>query len=170
MELQKITCGGCGASLSLSGEPKFVDCRFCGASLRVVRNESAVFTEVQERVEALGDEVAELRKDADLRALEDRWAATQRELSGYDRRGRLMRPTRGFAVFIMAACLLCGIPGIVSAIITQRNVFAPLGFTFFVLMFGVVRGGGTWRQATRYEEAERAYLEERRALMQLEGE
>ena len=159
MELQKITCGGCGASLSLSGEPKFVDCRFCGASLRVVRNESAVFTEV-----------AELRKDADLRALEDRWAATQRELSGYDRRGRLMRPTRGFAVFIMAACLLCGIPGIVSAIITQRNVFAPLGFTFFVLMFGVVRGGGTWRQATRYEEAERAYLEERRALMQLEGE
>jgi len=153
VELQKITCGGCGASLSLSGEPKFVDCRFCGASLRVVRNE-----------------VAELRKDADLRALEDRWAATQRELSGYDRRGRLMRPTRGFAVFIMAACLLCGIPGIVSAIITQRNVFAPLGFTFFVLMFGVVRGGGTWRQATRYEEAERAYLEERRALMQLEGE
>lgn len=75
MDFQPMTCGSCGAGLSVTGSPNFIDCRHCGASLRVVRSDSAIYTELHDRVGALEGGVDDLRKQSQLHELDMRWAA-----------------------------------------------------------------------------------------------
>lgn len=81
METSKVACNGCGASLAITGSPQYVTCRLCRASLRIVRTDSAVFTELREQVEEIRDEVRALRRASELRDLDDAWESRARELA-----------------------------------------------------------------------------------------
>lgn len=89
-------------------ETSKVACNGCGASLRIVRTESAVFTELRDEVKALGEEVSELRRESKLRTLDDEWEARSRELVIEGKEGRRSRPTRGAAVAVAALGVIGG--------------------------------------------------------------
>lgn len=103
MDFPQISCGRCGAGLSVSGSPNFVDCRHCGASLRVVRNESAIYTELHERVGAIEGDVEDLRKQSRLQELDMRWAAQRRR---YHVKGEVLDGVRlrRHGNFVMGLC------------------------------------------------------------------
>jgi hypothetical protein len=164
-ELSALTCGGCGARLSVTGAPKFVDCRFCGASLRVNRTESAITTEVLEGVGQLGAEVADLRKSDRLQALDTEWegrrawyrAQTKLDLDTIRRQSTIgaVALTLPMLVLLVFLLQLKGIDGIGLGEVT-------------VVVVGVV--GGFWvhranhRLADRYDGELATYRAKRRAI------
>jgi len=162
MELKKITCDGCGAALSITGEPNFIDCRFCGASLRVVRNETATFTEVRKQIDALGGEVARLHKEARLRAIDDDWAKLQEQLTNGKRLGSSALSMRRTGTFVAVLCMSMGI--FVIMLPGGRDAAYKLGFGVFMLLLGLVCAALMRRRAGQFALAEQAYLQQRTAV------
>lgn len=162
MELKKITCDGCGAALSITGEPNFIDCRFCGASLRVVRNETATFTEVRKQIDALGGEVARLRRDARLRAIDDDWARLREQLTNGKRLGSSALSMRRTGTFTAVLCMSLGI--FVIMLPGGRDAAYKLGFAGVMLLLGLVCVFLMRRRADQFALAEQAYLQQRAAV------
>jgi hypothetical protein len=164
-ELAALTCGGCGARLSVAGTPTFVDCRFCGASLRVVRTESAITTEVRERVEELGAEVADLRKADQLQAVDAEWAERR---AWFRSQSRLdLAKIRSHASL---AALGFAVPGLVL-LAFMVHLKGVGGLDFASLAIVVMMTGGGWlvrftnhRLADRYDAELAAYQAKRRAI------
>lgn len=163
METSKVACNGCGAALAISGSPQFVTCRFCGASLRIVRTESAVFTELREEVKEIRDEVRELRRESKLRALDDEWETRSRALMIEGKDGRRSRPTRGGAI---AVAVLGAVGGTMfSGFAWSHEEGEAIGFFGVVFaLFAIGIAAHVWRRAAQFEEAEQSYLEDRAEL------
>jgi hypothetical protein len=164
-ELSALTCGGCGARLSVAGAPKFVDCRFCGASLRVNRTESAITTEVLERVEELGAEVADLRKSDRLQALDMEWEgrrAWYRSQSKFD-----LDKVRSQSTFAAVGIMLPML--VLFLFMVNLKGLGRLGFgEILIVLVGVVGGSlvhhFNHRFADRYDRELAEYREKRRAI------
>lgn len=153
--------------LAIEGTPNFVDCRFCRASLRIVRTASATFTEVRKEVKAIGAKVSRLQRESKLRAVDDRWREQQDKLAaGYGRGGgSAARPTTQVALII----------GLIGGGTTVALCVFGLYHGGSNLRFGISTGMATatitllgvsfaMHQVQQYERAERAYLAERRAI------
>ncbi len=169
MKTKKITCDHCGAGLAIEGTPNYVDCRFCGSSLRVVRTESAIYTEVRAEVKAIGAEVSGLRKESKLRALEERWHKQQMDLAIGNWPGPMSKhhPTKGAAKLFG---LLGGGSTLVFGIMALYFRGADKGFSFFTtIITGILTLIGiVWanHRHDRYLVAERAYLARRKAIQE----
>lgn len=163
METSKVACNGCGASLAIGGSPQFVTCRFCGASLRIVRTDSAVFTELREEVQEIRDEVRALRRESKLRALDDEWEARSRALMVEGKNGRRSRPTRGGAIAVAVMGAVAGT--MFSGFAWSHEEGEAIGF--FGVVFGLFAVGiavHLWKRADQFDREELAYLDERAEL------
>jgi cbb3-type cytochrome oxidase subunit 3 len=153
----------------IKGTPNFVDCRFCGTSLRIVRTESAIFTEVHEAVKAISAEVSDLRKESKLRALDERWQKKRETLLiGHGHGGRVGAPPSKQMAQQMG--WLGGITSLVMFIIGIRfnhdRVAAMMGYATGLLIATITFIGVSWilHRAKHFDKAEQAYLAERSAL------
>ncbi len=162
MELPQITCGRCGAGLSVSGSPNFVDCRHCGASLRVVRSESAIYTELHERVGALEGDIDDLRKQSRLQDLDMRWAAQRRRFHvkgevldgvGLRRHGNLVTGLCGALAFALL---------VIFVAIGHGQFFEPL----FLAGVALIVGAFVWRH---FRKLEASYFAEEAAYRRARG-
>lgn len=163
METSKVACNGCGASLAITGSPQYVTCRFCRASLRIVRTDSAVFTELREQVEEIRDEVRALRRASELRDLDDAWESRARELMIEGKDGRRSRPTRGAAIAVAVLGVIGGTT--FAAFASSHDTTTPLPFAGGVFaLFALGIAAHVWTRAGRFDAEERRYLEERDAL------
>jgi len=146
-----------------------VDCRFCGTSLRIVRTDSAIFTEVHEAVKAIGAEVSGLRKESKLRALDERWQKKRETLLiGHGHGGRVGAPPSKQMAQQMG--WLGGITSIVMFIIGIRFNYDPaaamIGYATGLVLATLTLIGVSWilHRGKLYDVAERAYRAERAAL------
>jgi hypothetical protein len=158
MSTKKLTCDNCGAALVVSGQPNFVDCRYCEASLRVVRTESATFTEVREQLDALDEQVSDLRKAGKLRQLDAEWHAKRLELTG-GAYGFKSGPSRAGGVAIAVIFLVGSIA--CFAFPNPREQSYQASFGVFLLLVGFGTAGYIFRLADRYDRLEQEYLQRR---------
>jgi hypothetical protein len=153
----------------IKGTPNFVDCRFCGTSLRIVRTESAIFTEVNEAVKAISAEVSDLRKESKLRALDERWQKKRETLLiGHGHGGRVGAPPSKQMAQQMG--WLGGITSLFMFIIGIRfnhdRAAAMVGYATGLLIATLTFIGVSWilHRAKHFDKAKQAYLAERSAL------
>lgn len=169
LKTKKITCNHCGAALAIKGTPNYVDCRFCGTSLRIVRTASAIFTEVREEVKAIGAEVSGLRKESKLRALDERWHKEQMKLAIGNWPGPMSKyhPTKDAAQLFGVLGGLCCVAFCILALYFRDS---DKGLSLFTaLITGILTlVGVVWAnyRHNRYVIAENAYLA-RRQLIEL---
>lgn len=114
--------------------------------------------DVNEQVEALRSEVADLRKATRLREADDAFAVRRDALVG---RGRV-RPTHGIATAIGLSTFL--LAGMAFALASTRGgaIEAVGGLSFLVI--GGVGASMVWRNADAYDRAERERDERRDAI------
>lgn len=167
MESKKITCDHCGAVLTIEGTPKFVDCRYCGTSLRIVRTDSATFTEVRKAVKAIDARVSGLQKESKLRALDDHWRKQKEKLTiGHGHNGgHGTIPSKQFAL-VMG--LLGGATSILMLVmglsIGRDAVTFGIATAMVVATITVIGVSMILHRGKMYERAERDYLAQRKAL------
>jgi cation transport ATPase len=79
MEFITVTCNQCAAPLEVSKNSRFATCSFCQSRLEIHQSETAVFTEILDRLdqrsEMIGDDVSIIRKQNELAQLDREWQA-----------------------------------------------------------------------------------------------
>jgi transcription elongation factor Elf1 len=109
MNLERIACGSCGASLNVPDGVKFVNCLHCGSSLQVRHNESVAYTEVVEKLEEHAGQIAELQDQLreqsklheylllqnEVRELDERWSRTEERFATVGKDGHRILPNEG---------------------------------------------------------------------------
>ena len=158
MKLLKISCNSCGAPLSASAKTQFITCQFCDARLRVVYEDSSVWTVV---IEGVQEDVRELQTRLELLEIDQRWE---------NEREQHMLPVKGGGakvpnstdplVFTIGALLLlgAGIFGLSSGS-PELRVFA-FGAALLVGFFAALYRS----KLDRYQSALSRYLSRRRSV------
>jgi hypothetical protein len=77
MQIENIACNSCGAPLEVSATTQFATCRHCGAKLSIQRTDTAVFTEILEKLttktDQLSEQVNNLSGLTEIAALDREW-------------------------------------------------------------------------------------------------
>jgi DNA-directed RNA polymerase subunit RPC12/RpoP len=77
MQVENIACNSCGAPLEVSATTQFATCRHCGAKLSIQRTNTAIFTEILEKLttktDQLSEQVNNLSDLNELAALDREW-------------------------------------------------------------------------------------------------
>ena len=106
MNLDRLACGSCGATLNVPEGVKFVNCLHCGSSLQVRHNESVAYTEVLEKLEEHAGQIAELQDQLreqsklheylllqnEVRELDQRWSRTEGRFATVGKGGNRILP------------------------------------------------------------------------------
>ncbi len=102
MQTETVSCGGCGAPLTIPENVEYVACRFCQAQLHVQRNQSVVFTEVmkslQQQTERLADNTDILRIQNEIALLDREWEQQSAALMVRGKHGSVSVPDKSSAV------------------------------------------------------------------------
>lgn len=138
-EATALSCGKCGAPLTVPGEVRYLACTFCGARLEVRREGGAAFTAVLER---LADDVETVRLQNDLERLDREHDAA---LGLEDRPGgvgRLAATPRAAFAGVGLFIVLFGCVWIGASIAIGAPFFFPLfGAAFVALALLALRRG-----------------------------
>ena len=170
MKLTPVTCEKCGAPLKVREDARFVTCAHCETQLRVERTEGTVSTVVLEKqVEAIADQVDELRAEAEVARLDREWEQEREGLMIRTKEGGRVVPSesRGrlvcyVGVFMAVACLFAwtrmrGDDG-------DDNAWVLLVASAAVFFFALAAGLNVMQKARAYAAAEARYLDERERL------
>ena len=186
MELTSVTCNNCGGALQISDSARFVTCRYCNAQLEIKRNQSAIATEVLNRIDQstahMADDLSAIRRESELERLDREWSLRRENLLIRRKNGTSAAPAAtigyimivsggvlglvGFIMFSLFATVFAalihgsGAPGIFSLI----PCVLPL-FVLGIIAINTVIGIGIIRAARNYQAEERRYLERRQALL-----
>lgn len=162
--LESLQCNACGAPLEVPPTANFVKCNHCGASLSVQRSESATFTEAVEQLTettaGLSQRVDELSRQNQIAELDRRWESRREMFMVSTKNGqRLPRRSSAFGNII-------GIAIGIGWTVVAGSMFPPMALFGVVVVIGIAfHGLKEARSVAEYERAERAYEEQRAALM-----
>lgn len=150
MDLERIACGSCGASLDVPEGAQYVTCRHCGSALHVQRTDSVVFTEVlktlQEQSARIADNTDILRLQNEIALLDQDWEQRSAALMIHGKEGRVTTPDKTSAVI---SGVFITVFGLIWTLLAGA-MFPPMAI--FGLLFV---GGGIWTCVSAYHKAER---------------
>lgn len=161
--VRKLCCQGCGATLPVDSEVRFLTCNYCHSRLEVVRDRETTHTKVLDELENRTGRIERKLDAIELRSrlseLDAAWTRYRESVSSRDRAGNSHPPAMDL-VFGMIA--ICGVVVAVLAILAgSENPF--LGLALAAAGFFVARW--CWRSQSlkvRSYEASRARYEARR--------
>lgn len=168
MDVISVTCNHCGAPLEVAESVRFVTCRYCKSSLEIKRTASAVYTEVLERIdertEKMAEDLAAIRRQNELEALDREWAMRRETLLVRSKNGSISEPSAGVGVVASIGAAIFGVIWTVMAASMGAPVFFPL---FGVVFIGAAIFGGVRAvtHAGAYKREQELYEQRRAALM-----
>jgi hypothetical protein len=93
MEVQSLSCNGCGAALDVGPATNFVTCAHCGSRLAIKRTSSSAYTEVLGEIAGhtaqMVDNLDIIRLKSELELLDVAWANKQAEFEKATERAEL---------------------------------------------------------------------------------
>lgn len=168
MDLERLTCGSCGASLDVPEGVQFVNCRHCGSSLKVQRTDSVAFTEVLQTLQVHSDRLADnteiLRLQGLLAQLDRDWDQRSASLMVHGKHGRAYVPGKFSSVImgiVMSSFGLFWTVGVASS--GAPAPMAGFGILFIVIAIGM--SIWTFAKAHMYETLQNEYEQNRSKLM-----
>jgi LSD1 subclass zinc finger protein len=166
VQTETVTCGGCGAPLSIPDNVEYVACRFCQAQLHVQRNHSVVFTEVlqslHDQTTRLADNTEMIRLRQDLDFLDKEWKEESAEFVVRESNGNAVLPTREQTVLEGQIIVACTVIGTVAMLF-----FHPLLFLIGLVCILAAVGHAKLRQekVARFEGLRAVHQQKRQALL-----
>lgn len=189
MNLDRLACGSCGASLHVPEGVQFVNCLHCGSSLQVRRNESVAFTEVVETLQEHASQLAQMQETLrqqtevqeqlalqnELNRLDQEWDRESARWMWTDKHGGRHLPSKLSAVGIVLVTVIA--TGVASQVLPQidppntlvldrpqmsAGVFAIC--LVIVLIGGLLAVWNFWR-ALQYEQLQAEHLQNRARIV-----
>ena len=149
MKLLALTCHHCGAPIQVPANARSTTCEFCASKLTVKSQRNKHETET---LEAMHNELTELRVKERMRTLDEDWRRRRKRLMVQDKQGRSHVPTTGGA---MTIAVLATIFGFFAAIfLTPIVLVGVVPFRFIATHH--------YTRAVEYERQHRRYLNRRR--------
>lgn len=168
MKIVALNCNECGASLEVGARTRFVTCAFCSTRLQIHHSGGAHFSEVLEAIEkktdALVDEVAGLKRQSALEALDKEWERERTQYMAHNDNGQAVVPTVAGSII---AGLVASAFGVFWIVFTSRIPGSPFWFSLFGIVFIAVAWFGVFTaisKANQYQGARRRYIERRTEL------
>lgn len=166
MDLERVTCGSCGASLDVPESADYVNCRHCGSSLHVQRTDSVVFTEVvntlKQHSERLAENTEMLRLQNELELLDQEWRNESAGLMVRDKHGHESIPGKSTSVVGAIVVVVFGLFWTIMA----GAMFPPMAlFGILFIGFGLYTSMRTYSMAGRYETLQSAHDEKQQELL-----
>lgn len=169
-ELIALSCGHCGAPLSIPGDARFVTCTHCNSRLEVQNTGSAAYTrvleQVAERTEALAEQVETLKQQHELERIDREWEMEREKYLIHGKHGRVYEPGEATAtaqqVFVVFWCVIVGGMGLVFFLVFPPLALVPFGMIAFAL-WGM---SNNQKKAAEFREASQAYQQRRRAFLE----
>ena len=166
MQTETVTCGGCGAPLTIPENVEYVACRFCQAQLHVQRNQSVVFTEVlqslHDQTARIADNTEILRLQNDLARLDKEWSEQSANYGDRDSEGRVLKPDPEVAQIEGPILVGLAIVGTVAACFFSLL----LGMIGFVSIFAAIAYAKSRRQKVEiYADLLARYQRKRTAIL-----
>ena len=164
--METVTCGGCGAPLSIPDNVEYVACRFCQAQLHVQRNQSVVFTEVlqslQKQTERLANNTEILRLQQNIEFLDKEWKDESAEFTTPDSHGCMVFPDRESVAIEGKIMVAAAVIGTIAVFF-----FQPLLSLIGLLCVVAAVGNAKLRQekVARFEVKQAAYQQKRNDLL-----
>lgn len=154
-----VNCNHCGATLQVDEKTRFVTCSYCHSRLSIQRSDSAVFTEVLEKIQEQTGHMAEnlelIKLQNELEQIDREWMMSRENFMVNGRNGGRSEPSIGSGVFAIVAGVVFGVIWITTA-----SSHAPPFFTLFGLLVvgGVIFGGiNMINKSGRLDEARQAH-------------
>ncbi len=167
MQITKVCCQGCGASLEVDEAIRFVTCNYCHARLEVVHDTSTTHTKLLEqldqRTESLARDIKVLKLENELERLDREWESTRQAMMVRGKDGSVSEPNATSATFggIMAI-----VGGVAWMIFTGSIGFGPFPLFGLVVIgvgiFGMISGN---RKASEFESLRSRYQARRGQLI-----
>lgn len=166
MDLERVTCGSCGASLDVPESADYVNCRHCGSSLHVQRTDSVVFTEVvntlKQHSERLAENTEMLRLQNELELLDQEWQNESAGLMVRDKHGRESIPGKSSSIVGGIIILVFGLFWTIMA----GAIFPPMAlFGIIFILFGLFANARAYTMAGRFENLQHLHDEKRLELL-----
>lgn len=144
LKIVDVSCNHCGATLQVDEKTRFVTCSYCHSRLAIQRSDSAVFTEVLEKIEENTGHMAEnlevIKLQNELEQVDREWMMSRENLMVSGENGSRSEPTSAGGVIMI---LFGVIGGGAWTIFAVSAVHAPAIFPLFGLVFiaAMVFGG-----------------------------
>jgi DNA-directed RNA polymerase subunit RPC12/RpoP/F0F1-type ATP synthase assembly protein I len=167
-KIVSVNCNHCGAALEVDEKTRFVTCKYCNSRLAVQRTDSAVFTEVLEKIEEQTGQIAgnlkviELQNE--LNQLDREWAMSRDSLMMSGRNGSRSEPSAAGGVVAIVVGVLFGGFWMVGAMKDGAPWFMSL-FGIFFIGGCVVTGIMSIAKAGQLDTTRSDYESRRRQLM-----
>jgi DNA-directed RNA polymerase subunit RPC12/RpoP len=139
-----VNCNHCGATLQVDENTRFVTCNYCHSRLAIQRSDSAVFTEVLEKIEEHTGELAEdvklIRLQNEIEQLDREWMMTREKFMLSGQNGQKSDPSIAGGVAMIIVGVVAGVLWISFNSFAISQAGAPPFMPFFML-FGVLVAG-----------------------------
>jgi hypothetical protein len=162
MEAISVTCNHCGAPLEVGETARFVTCLYCKSQLEIKRTESAVYTEVLERIddrtEKIAEDVSAIRRAQEIENLDREWSMRRETFYTTNKRGERSLPSVAGSLVGAAITVPFGIFWTIMASnigghMGGPGAFFPLfGVLFVVVGIGMAISGVSKANQYRREE------------------
>jgi predicted phage tail protein len=169
LKIIDVNCNHCGATLQVDEKTRFVTCTYCHSRLAIQRSESAVFTEVLDKIEQNTGQMAEnlelIRLQNELEQIDREWMMSRENLMVQGRNGSRSVPSVAGGIFTIIFGVVAG--GIWMTF-AYTAVHAPPLFCMFGLVFmgaAVFGGVNMVSKAGRLDVERRDYETRRQSLL-----
>lgn len=159
MKTISVPCNNCGASIHLATQTNFLNCNYCGSSLKVIRSSGSTFTEVLEGIDEKTSQIAQdtriIRIQNDLEILEREWKKQEAELMIKDGENRLEVPSTltGQITGFLGLVVLLGFG--IWAYKAEMAMLFVFGLFFSLILFALASNHTS--KAEKYEDAKSNY-------------
>ena len=178
MQVENIACNSCGAPLEVAATTQFATCRHCGAQLSIQRTDTAVFTEILEKLttktDQLSEQVSNLSGLTEVAALDREWEQERENYMVTTQHGRRHIPSEAGSIGSGVAIAVFGCLWTVTAFTMSSDMpsFGPAGFAesafpFFGVIFvivGIVSSIFSYNKASDYRRAQQRYRRRREEI------
>lgn len=167
--LLSLACNACGAPLKVHAGIRYLTCARCGTQLQIHQDTSALFTEAMEQVQSqtasLAAEVARLRLQQEIEALDREWSARREVLCTRDRSGQLSEPTTASAWISGSAGSVMGLVWMVATSSAGNSFMLGLPGLGIALV-SVLSAVRMQSRAHAFQSAREDHLRRRAALLE----
>ena len=178
MQIENIACNSCGAPLEVAATTQFATCRHCGVKLAIQRTDTAIFTEILEKLttktDQLSEQVNNLSGLTEVAALDREWELERENYMVTTKHGGRQIPSEAGAIGSGVAIAVFGCFWTVTAfaITSDMPTIGPSGifesgFPFFGVIFmivGVVSSVFSYNKASDYRRAQQRYRRRREEI------
>ena len=175
LKIIDVNCNHCGATLQVDEKTRFVTCNYCHSRLAIQRSDSAVFTEVLDKIEQNTGQMAEnlelIRLQSELEQIDREWMMSRDNLMVSGRNGSRSEPSMALGVFTIVIGVVFGVIWISATSSAQHA--PPLFSLFGLLVVGVFIFGGisSINKSGQLDSARRDYETRRlRLVSKIESE